>query len=325
MLIVSGSLNYDVFLKVDHFAPPKSVVRELRRYLGGSGGNAAVAAARILGEGKVTFIGAVGSDEIGKKHLNDLKNEGILTDLIFIAKGVESGQAFVASEPSGETAVYSYYGANTYLPQEHIRSKEVQKAIKNSWGILITNPPLPVIKELVSSARKYGKIIFWDPGALSRHGLSSLKEIITEVDYLMPNRDELTALTGCEGISKAISALRSTNPGLKLVIKEGSEGSTFYDLRMSSGFHISSVKPSTLGLEIKSSVGCGDTYSGVYAALKHEGWRDREALIAASCASTINLAFNGPRNSPKLNELLTYLPICEKATEVSKLPLADNP
>ncbi len=322
MLIVSGSLNYDIFFKVDHFAPPKSIIKELHQYLGGSGGNAAVAAARILGDEKVAFIGAVGKDEIGEKHLISLMNEGILTNLVFAVEEIESGQAYVASGPSGETAVYSYYGANTYLNPDFIRSEEVQKAIKSSWGVLITNPPLPTIKELVNKAFEYNKVVFWDPGTLSKHGANSLKAIIAKIDYLMPNVNELITLTGSEDITKDLQILKNANPELKVIVKEGRKGSTLYDLGSNIGIHISSIKPSVLGLKTSSSVGCGDTYSGVYAALKHKGWRDEEALIAASCASTINLAFNGPRNSPKLSELLKYLPECREAVEVSKFSLS---
>ncbi len=316
MLIVSGSLNYDMFFKVDYFAPPKSVIKELHRYLGGSGGNSAVAAARILGDKKVAFIGAVGKDEIGRKHIISLMNEGILTNLIFAIEGVESGQAFVASDPSGETAVYSYYGANTYLSPDLIRKEEVQETIRNSWGILITNPPLPTIKELVSASRKNGKVIFWDPGALSKHGLEALKEIIMRIDYLMPNKKELLTLVETQDMDKALHLLKAINPGLKVIVKEGDEGSTLYNLKENLGIHISSIQPTSLGLNVSSSVGCGDTYSGVYAALKHEGWEDSEALIAGACASTINLAFDGPRNSPKLNKLMQYLPKCKRASEV---------
>jgi len=321
MLIVSGSLNYDIFFKVDHFAPPKSTIKELHRYLGGSGGNSAVAAARILGDKKVAFIGAVGKDEIGRKHIISLMNEGILTNLIFAVEGVESGQAFVASDPSGETAVYSYYGANTYLSPDYIRKEEVQKAIRDSWGILITNPPLPTIKELVNTSREYGKVIFWDPGTLSKQGLSALKEIIGKIDYLMPNKNELLALTEAQDIAEALHHLKGINSGLKVIVKEGSKGSTLYNLKENSAIHISSINPLSLGLNVSSSVGCGDTYSGVYTALKHEKWEDKEALIAASCASTINLAFEGPRNSPKLNELMRYLPKCRRSVEITEYTL----
>ncbi len=35
MILVAGSLNYDITLYVDRFAPPKSVVKKIKRFLGG--------------------------------------------------------------------------------------------------------------------------------------------------------------------------------------------------------------------------------------------------------------------------------------------------
>ncbi|MEM3948033.1 MAG: PfkB family carbohydrate kinase, partial [Zestosphaera sp.] len=79
-LLVVGSLNYDVMLFVERFAPPKTRVNRLKTFLGGSGGNAAVSAAKILGPGKVAFLGAVGDDEIGRLQLNDLERHGVITN-----------------------------------------------------------------------------------------------------------------------------------------------------------------------------------------------------------------------------------------------------
>jgi len=311
VLFSSGSLNYDITFRVDHFAPPKSIIKRITSYLGGSGGNAAVAAAKILGKGRVIFLGCVGSDEIGNKHISYLKSVGVLTNLVKIIKGTNSGQAFVAIREDGETAVYSYYGANSYLTPDLVNS-EVIKAIKSSDALLIANPPVLTAEKLVRFGKKNGKLVFWDPGSLSPVIRDKLDNFIRNVDYLMPNLNELMALTNSRSVNRSIQLLEKSNPKLKVIVKEGEKGATLYDLKEMRMIHVPSIHPEELGLKTVSSVGCGDAFSGVFAALKLKDWDDSKALIAASCAASINLAYEGPRNSPTLMELLKYLPKCEK-------------
>ena len=59
-----------------------------------------------------------------------------------------------------------------------------------------------------------------------------------------------------------------------------------------------------LGLELVSTVGCGDALVGVFTALKYMGYSDIEALKLSNCTATINASREEPRGSPCLNELI---------------------
>lgn len=316
MLLVIGSLNYDITFYVDYFAPPKSVVKKLVRYLGGSGGNAAVAAARMLRDMEVVFLGAVGDDEIGQKHIEALKSEKIVTSLILRVKGVESGQAFVAVKGDGSTAIYSYYGANHMLSPDLIDSR-VKDHILRSKAVLITNPPLETCIRIAEIAKKSGKTVFWDPGALSKLGLDKLKPMIKLVDYLAPNHGELLTLTKEKNELSAVFKILNENPSIKILSKKGGEGSSLYDPLTTTIFHVSAVNPETFGLKVVSTVGCGDAYVGVFAALKHDGYDDLEAMKIASCAASVNAAFENPRSVPPRDILFRkYLPLCKDKIKV---------
>jgi len=54
-------------------------VHDIQRVSGGTAANVSVAAARILGQGKVAFIGALGDDEIAKTQLSILEEEGVVS------------------------------------------------------------------------------------------------------------------------------------------------------------------------------------------------------------------------------------------------------
>jgi len=303
LILVAGSLNYDITLYVDRFAPPKSVVKKIKRFLGGSGGNAAVAAARILGRGKVFLLSAVGNDEIGRAHVRALRDEGVITTLVKVIDDAESGQAFVIINKSGESAIYSYYGANACLTPEEVRD-DVASVLEKVSYVLIMNPPLPIASMLVKLAQEKGRVILWDPGALSNLGLSKLADIIKATNYLLPNREELLILTGSKNETEAVGKLLKMNPELKLVIKEGAWGVKYVDLKNRVIYLIGGVPLRELGLELASTVGCGDTLVGAFTALKSMGYSDIEALKLSNCAAAINASKEEPRGSPRFNELI---------------------
>ncbi len=309
MLLVAGSLNYDTTLIVNHFAPPKSIVRKIMRYFGGSGGNAAVAAAKILGKGKVFMLGALGDDEIGLKYLEELKKVGVDTSLIKVFKNVETGQAFIALRPDGENAVYSFRGANDLLMPD-VLTEEDLALIRCMNALLLMNPPLPTAKLLVDMFRNMKKPIFWDPGALSKKGFDELLPIIKFCDYILPNEDELLFMTNTSNVNDALRRLFSVNPKVKLVIKVGIRGSVFIDPTKKLVIEIPAVRPELLGLRVTSTVGCGDTFTAVFTSFKLLGRDDLEALKIATCAASIKASRENPQGSPTLNELLSYLSRC---------------
>ncbi len=312
-LLVSGSLNYDVMFFVERFAPPKTYVRDLKTFLGGSGGNAAVSAAKILGFGEVGFLGAVGDDQIGRLQVEGLRSHGIIVDHVVKISSTPSGQSFIAVKPDGSTAVYSYYGANELLRVEHVSDALVRVGDRFD-GLLIMNPPLDVAEFLVRKASQLLKRIFWDPGILATKGLRKLSPVLAGVDYFMPNESELLMMTGTDDLLKALNKLREAGYRSKLVVKSGDKGSYLIDLGLGVLTHVSSVDPQVLGLNLVSTSGCGDTYTGVFTAYKLSGFDDITSMIHASCASGIKASREDPRGSPSKKELEGLYRDCVKET-----------
>ncbi|MEM2004847.1 MAG: carbohydrate kinase family protein [Zestosphaera sp.] len=316
-LLVVGSLNYDVMLFVERFAPPKTRVNRLKTFLGGSGGNAAVSAAKILGPGKVAFLGAVGDDEIGRLQLNDLERHGVITNHVVKISRTPSGQSFVAVSPDGDTAVYSYYGANEFLQVEHV-SNALATVGEDFEGLLVMNPPLNVARFLVGEASRRSKKVFWDPGMLAAGGLRELSPVMMHVDYLMPNEWELLMMTGANNVLGALDKLARHTRRPKLVIKSGVRGSYLVDLSLGTLTHVASVDPQALGLKLVSTSGCGDTYTGVFTAYKLCGFEDVTAMTYASCASTIKASKEDPRGAPSKEELENLHAECVKIVSVEE-------
>src|SRR5256885_5541716 len=76
-LAITGALNWDINLFVKQI--PRSgqevVVEKIDRVPGGKGGNVAVAATRILGQGHVALIACLGRDDVrSEEHTSELQS-----------------------------------------------------------------------------------------------------------------------------------------------------------------------------------------------------------------------------------------------------------
>src|SRR5207247_5555412 len=80
LLTVLGAINWDTSIFEDRFAKQgeEVPVNRVEEFSGGKGANVAVAAARILGKQHVSFVGAIGKDEVSRKQLAELLREGVV-------------------------------------------------------------------------------------------------------------------------------------------------------------------------------------------------------------------------------------------------------
>ena len=80
-LVVCGAINWDTKCFVDRLPVPGEEVaaEHVSQVSGGTGGNVAVAAARILGPEEVALIGALGRDDIAGQQIAALEDEGVIT------------------------------------------------------------------------------------------------------------------------------------------------------------------------------------------------------------------------------------------------------
>ena len=93
-ILVIGSLNMDVTLKVPHIPIEGETIlaKDKSHNRGGKGANQAVAIRRL--GANTSMIGAVGNDDFGKELLKGLKDEGIDTEGIII-KESDTGTAYI--------------------------------------------------------------------------------------------------------------------------------------------------------------------------------------------------------------------------------------
>jgi ribokinase len=302
-LAITGALNWDINLFVKQI--PRSgeevVVEKIDRVPGGKGGNVAVAASRILGQGRVALIACLGRDDVGKKQVSILKQEGVDTTAIQILDNTESGQAYITVDQKGSNVIETHFGANAELKPEHLMLPTVQSIIANLRMLVVIDPPRHVAGKLLAEARRLQRSVMWHPGVLTRFGLNEFEEDMEDIDYLILNEHEATLFTESKRLEEALSKLSKVSPKAKILVTLGSKGAAFYsEDKLSKTARISLEK---LGRKVVNTTGSGDAFVGAFAAYKVLGASDMDAFRYANMAGALKACHPETRGSPTRKDL----------------------
>lgn len=225
-ILVVGSMNMDLVLETERLPEPgESYFGDRYHYvLGGKGANQAVAAAKLGLD--VVFVGRVGNDEHGNVVRENLRRQGIATDLIAVDPEQPTGLAVIILEPTGENRIFVYAGANM-----SIRLADLDEAFRRSFDAVLLNFEVPdeVIHEVCARARALNLPIIIDAGPARIFDM----ERMGTIEILSPNETETEALAGvaCDTVDSAKAAaeeLGRRSEAKHIVIKLGHRGALVY-------------------------------------------------------------------------------------------------
>ena len=299
-LVVCGAINWDVNCFVDRLpVPGEEVVAEyITRVSGGTGGNVAVAAARILGAKEVALIGALGRDDIARQQIGALEDEGVVTTGISRITGEESGQAYIMIDQDGENVIASHLGANARLGAKHLKEVEIRRQLRECQGIILTDPPLEVAKGLINVAKRYDIPLLWDPGILIGPNREALLSFAKGAEVIFLNETEASALLGTSELKTSFRELKKLGFSNHVVLKLGAQGAVMLEPASSTLTEIPALPLKELGLNVINTVGCGDVFAGVFAAYYVAVSGIEESLAMASAAGGLNATRPETRGSP---------------------------
>ena len=145
LLTVLGAINWDTTLFEEEFAASGEEVPVVRieEGPGGTGANAAGAAARILGKGRVAFVGAVGEDGVGKTLRHGLRAEGVSTEGVVTLRGRRSGGAHIIVDRTGSKTIHTHFGANDGLRPAHLEAPGPGRALSSASTVILMDVPTP--------------------------------------------------------------------------------------------------------------------------------------------------------------------------------------
>lgn len=285
MIYCFGSINLDIFYRVDHIPLPGETIAAQDRSigLGGKGANQSVALAKA--GVPVRHIGAVGSD--GAELLRQISDFGV--DISGIEKRDDpTGHAIISVGDDGENAITLFPGANTTQSEEWLAA--TLKSLGKNDTLILQNET-----NLVTFAAKFAKtrgatVIY----SAAPFDLDEIQSILPFVDLLAVNEIEASQ------ISKALSVAVSDIPVAKILVTQGANGAALYG----NGDPIFVPSPK---VEVVDTTGAGDTFLGYFVAALSEGKSDFEALDLAAHAAALKVTKKGTADAiPTRDEVRVF-------------------
>ena len=298
-ILVIGSLNIDMVMKVDHMPTAGETILcdGMKLVAGGKGANQACAAGRLGTD--VTMLGAIGNDSHGEMQRDSLQRSGVDVSGLITKERVSTGTAFITVNKEGNNSIVVVQGANAQFTPEDI---EAHRDLLEECEIVILQLEIPMDTVLyaVKLARTLGKTVILDPAPVPEH---FPEELYQYVDIIKPNESELSRLTGIADtqnhLEEAVQIVK--DHGVKNVLVTLGGDGVYLDTENEPPVHIPAKK-----VEVVDTTAAGDSFTAALAAMLLEGKTLKEAAEFANQVSAIVVTREGAQDSiPTLQEVLT--------------------
>ncbi|KAG1713754.1 Ribokinase [Nymphon striatum] len=265
------SINADFVYSVPHIPAPGETLASTNRqvFLGGKGANMSVAAARAAA--RVNHIGAVGED--GRWAVARLLEYGV--DTTHIAEiDVETAQAIIVVDESGENSIVLYQGANVAVPQKSLE-QALTRAKTGDTFVFQNETNLQM--EGAKLAREMGlKVAF----AAAPFDSDVVQSVLPHLDFLILNEVEAEQLKSASGQGPADFPVKD------VIVTLGSDGATWFGPDGEANIAAHKVTP-------VDTTGAGDTFTGYVLACLDRGQPMLQALQTASKAAALMVTRRG--------------------------------
>jgi len=293
-IVVIGSSNVDLLMKMDHLPEKGETVTdaEFFQVYGGKGANQAVAAVRA--GGNVAFVNCVGEDAYTPQMVQNYKNDGIDTRFVFQEKGVASGHALIMIGSAGMNYLSVAPGANYKLTPARI--KEAMPVIEQAAMIVMQYEiQEETIKYVIDIANRNGIPVMWNCAPARAFDVS----YIPKINILVLNEVEAGFLAGMQVENESdaeVAAKKLVDSGVeKVIITLGSKGA--FVLTKTEKVSVPAFKVKAI-----DTTAAGDTFCGAFAVALVEGKPLKESLQFASAAAAISVTRLGAQPSAPARE-----------------------
>jgi sugar/nucleoside kinase (ribokinase family) len=266
-----------------------------------SGGSAAntVAGVASLG-GRSAYIGKVADDTLGQVFTHDINAIGVTFAVAPLVGGPATARCLINVTPDGQRTMSTYLGASVHLNPDDVDAKTVESAkiIYLEGYLFDPHEARRAFAKAAGIARASERLIaltLSDAFVVHRHREALLGFIDSEVDILLANEAELTALFETPSFDAAVRALRGR---AKLAaITRGEKGSTVI-----AGDMIHDI-PAEPVEKVVDTTGAGDQYAaGFLFGLAKGRTLDICGRLGALAAAEV-ISHYGPRPQVSLQDL----------------------
>jgi len=303
-IVVVGSLNMDLVVRSPHHPQAGETIigSDFHTFPGGKGSNQAVASARL--GGKVYMIGRVGCDDFGQTLIQTVAKSGVDTKHVLQDNDSATGVALITVDQNGQNTIVVAPGANGRLSIEHVSASE--EAFVNAKIVVIQlEIPLPAVRRVITLACHNDTPVVLNPAPAQTLDPG----LLSKVDYLIPNQNELIMLTGVDSIPLAINKLLSW--GVKnVIVTLGGEGVIFVEDGIQVHLPAYQVK-------VVDTTAAGDAFVGAFAVAMVEGLSLRQAVTWGNAAGALAVTIAGAQPSlPTREEFNKFLASSSKCITI---------
>jgi sugar/nucleoside kinase (ribokinase family) len=255
------------------------LVEEIRITAAGSAGGAAITLAKL--GASVRSAGAIGADAVGDMLLALLERDGVDTSLVVRRDDVQTSASVLPIRPSGERPAFHVVGANgTYGPDD-----APWEAIAEATHLHLGGPEFmggEAAARILAHAREQGTVTSADVLAPGDPGLLEwIGPALGELDYLLPNDEQVLGFTGADDLVEGCRALLERGVGCVAATK-AAEGVVIVDADGAESVPAFEV-------EVVDTTGCGDAFSAGFLRGLSLG-RDRTDAARLGCAAAALVA-----------------------------------
>jgi sugar/nucleoside kinase (ribokinase family) len=255
------------------------LVEEIRVTAAGSAGGTALVLAKL--GASVKSAGAIGRDAAGNMLLSLLERDGVDTSLLARRDDVQTSASVLPIRPNGDRPAFHVVGANGTFGPDDLPPEEIEAATHLHLG----GPEFmggEAAGPLLARAREHGVVTSADLLAPGEPGLLDwIGPALPELDYLLPNDDQVLALTGSEELEAGCRALLDRGVGC-VAATCGAEGVMIVDEEGADTVPAFEV-------EAVDTTGCGDAFSAGFLRGLSLG-RDRRDAAVLGCAAAALVA-----------------------------------
>ncbi|MHC1725900.1 MAG: PfkB family carbohydrate kinase [Syntrophobacteraceae bacterium] len=271
-----GYASYDLIFTVEHHpeADEKCFASGYTGAGGGPAANAAVTVARL--GGKAAFAGYLGNDTFGGLHFEELRSEGVVTELV-VRGGHPTPLSAIIVKPDGSRSVVAHRAATPLLLWHQVDFSRVCPKVMLFDG---HEPGISLSPAL--EARKNNIPVVLDAGSVHK----GTTELAPLSDYLIASEKFARDFTGKTEPRDALRALARTAP--VVVITLGGTG-----LIWAAGN--AEGRLDAFPVETVDTTGAGDILHGAFALRLARGDGLLTALRYASAAAALGCTKTGAR------------------------------
>ena len=284
-----GHASYDLIFTVPHHPGPddKILADAFLACGGGPAANAAVTVAR-LGY-RAAFAGYLGSDLYGDRHLKELQEDGVGTDLV-VRGANPTPVSVIIVKPDGKRSLVNYKGETQQLADASLDFSTVCPRV-----ILFDGHEPLVSTPLAAVARKEKIATVLDAGSLH----PGTQALMNRVDYLVCSEKFAAQWLGRNEPEDALDRLATLTPAV--IITLGERGILWRVGEQRGSLSACPIRP-------VDTTGAGDAFHGAFAAGVAADLEWPAILRLASAAGALCCTKLGARSgipfAPEVAELL---------------------